>query len=138
MTRLQDWPERLQEVLERHAALPFAWGASDCLLMPMDGVSAMTGIDPAAEIRGRYRTARGAARHLRERGHRTVGDAFAAHFPEIPVAMAGRGDLGVVRLPASDGYAGVIVFGLGAWGKDAARPGNIFVPRSAIVRAFRV
>jgi hypothetical protein len=138
MTRREDWPERLAEVLEHHAALPMAWGASDCLLLPADAVLAMTGEDPAAEARGHYRTERGAARLLRGRGWTSVADAFASRFPEIPVAMAGRGDLGVVTVPYGAGFAGVVFMGSGAFGKNADAPGNLFVPRSAIVRAFKV
>ena len=137
LARRADWPERLQEVLDRHAALPFGWGSSDCLLLPMDGVLAMTGVDPAAAIRGTYRSARGAARQLARRGHAHVGEAFAAHFPEIAPALAHRGDLGLIRVPEGSGYAGVILFGLGAFGKAAAG-GTVFVPRSAILRAFRI
>lgn len=138
MTRREDWPERLQDALDRHAALPTTWGTSDCLMMPMDCVLAMTGRDPAAEVRRAYSTAEGAAKLLLRRGFRSVADAYASVFPEIPVARAGRGDLGVVPVPYGAGFAGVVFMGLGAFGKNADAPGNLFVPRSAIVRAFRV
>jgi hypothetical protein len=138
LPRREDWPEQLAAVLEEHAELPFVWGRSDCLTFPADAVLAMTGIDPAAEIRGRYRSGSGAARILRRRGFASVADAFAATFAEIPVAMAGRGDLGVVPVPYGSGFAGVVFMAAGAFGKRAEGPGHVFVPRSAIVRAFKV
>ncbi len=98
----------------------------------------MTGRDPASEARRAYSTAEGAAKLLRRRGFGSIADAFGSVFPEIPVARAGRGDLGVVPVPYGGGFAGVVFMGLGAFGKNADAPGTLFVPRSAVVRAFRV
>jgi hypothetical protein len=134
MTRREDWPERLIETIERHAALPFGWGISDCFTLPMDCVLAMTDADPWAEVRDTYATERGAAKQLRQRGFETLADAFASKFEEIPPSLAGRGDIGVVDSP--DGLAGVVFVDTGAIGK--AESGVRRVPRSLVLRAFKV
>lgn len=136
MRRREDWPERLTAEVERHDALPAEWGVSDCLNLPMDCVLAMTGEDPAAELRGSYSSEMGGAKMLAAHGWRSVADLFAAYFPEIPVALAGRGDIGVTK--AERGLAGVVFVDTHAVGKHADQPGNIRVARSRIVRAFKV
>lgn len=136
--RREDWPEQLLEVVAWHDAFPFAWGSSDCYLLPMDAVRAMTGTEPWPEVRGAYSTEAGAAKQLRARGFTSVAEAFASAFPEIPVAQAGRGDLGIVKVPEGSGWAGIVFVGPHAVGKHADRPGNIRVPRASVARAFRV
>ena len=58
--RKEDWPERLMALIAERRSRPFAWGEQDCALFACDAVAAMTGADPAAWFRGRYRTRRGA------------------------------------------------------------------------------
>lgn len=133
MIRREDWPERLIEAIGTHAGLPFEWGISDCFLLPMDCVLAMTDTDPWWEERG-YTSAAGAAKRLRRHGFASVADAFAAKFEEIPPTLAGRGDIGVIETP--DGLAGVVFMDTGAIGK--AEAGVRRVARSLVVRAFKV
>ncbi|WP_375458893.1 DUF6950 family protein [uncultured Enterovirga sp.] len=138
MTRREDWPERLLDIVARHDALAFGWGVSDCYLLPMDAVLAMTGAEPWPGVRGGYTSEIGAGKLLRQRGFANVADAFASAFPEVPPALAGRGDLGVVKVPEGSGFAGVVCIGTGFVGKHADRPGNIRIPRAFVLRAFRV
>lgn len=138
MTRREDWPERLFEAVERHAALAVEWGVSDCFVLCMDAVLAMTDAEPWPELRGAYATEMGAAKQLRSRGVGNVADLFASAFAEIPAALAGRGDLGVVAVPYGAGFAGVVFVDTMAVGKHADQPGLIRVPRSVVARAFRV
>jgi hypothetical protein len=63
MLRRPDWPERLNAYVA--APVRFAWGEADCCLWACGGVAAMTGIDPAAWFRGRYRDQPGAEAALR-------------------------------------------------------------------------
>ena len=130
--RLEDWPERLIDQIQRHSTIPFEWGKSDCVTFPMDCVSAMTGEDPSRDHR-HYSTPRGAAKALAKNGFASVGDAFAAHFEEIPPAMAQRGDIGVVEGEAAT--AGVVFMDVPI-GKDVN--GTRRVSRSLVTRAFRV
>lgn len=136
--RLEDWPDRLIVSAAHHAALPTSWGRSDCYLLGIDAVRAMTGREPWPEVRGSYRTEAGAARQLRRRGFQNVAEMWASAFPEIPVSMAGRGDLGVVRVPEGAGWAGVLFLGPDAVGKPAGGIGTVKVPRELVARAFRI
>lgn len=65
MRRFDDWPERLAGFLQAAAGRPFVWGHSDCCLFACDAVRAMTGEDPAAPFRGRYRSKAGAFAAMR-------------------------------------------------------------------------
>lgn len=82
---------------------PFAWGTNDCALFAADAILANTGIDIAAEFRGKYATEEGAFAAIKSiTGGATVADAAAwcaenhgliEH--EFPL-MAKRGDLVIV------------------------------------------
>jgi len=52
VTRLADWPERLAAFLESRRTMPKQWGQNDCALFCADAIQAMTGVDPALELRG--------------------------------------------------------------------------------------
>lgn len=68
MTRLRDWPERLDAFLRERAAVPFAWGSNDCCTFVADAIDAMTGRDVMADLRGRYSNAFGALGLTQELG----------------------------------------------------------------------
>lgn len=135
MQRNEDWPERLIETIGHHGTLPLIYGVSCCLTMPLACVQAMTGELPWADEHGETDEA-GARARLAAHGFTSTADAFAALFPEIPVALAQRGDVGVIERP--DGVSGVIFVGAAAIGKHADRPGNLRIPRSLVTRAFKV
>lgn len=106
MRRGDNWRERLNAFLQEAATTPFVWGRRDCVLFAADAVLVMTGEDPAAEIRGRYETAIGAARITRKiSGGPWIGTGVAARFAEIAPAFAGDGDLAMVReiVPGKNG-----------------------------------
>jgi len=93
-TRLPDWSTRLQAIVALRLSTPFAWGAHDCVLFAADCVRAVTGVDPAAGMRGRYVTERQARRLLRQRGG--LARLAAAHLgPEVSPLLAQRGDIGL-------------------------------------------
>lgn len=97
LTRLPDWDRRLARLVNQHKSTPGVWGVSDCLLTVADAVEAITGTDPAADIRGKYKTEAGAARILRKRGFGDVEMALASLFPPVGRLMVQRGDIGVVE-----------------------------------------
>lgn len=74
---------RLHALLAQRQAQPFAWGVRDCALFAADAVQAVTGEDPAADLRGTYRTCAQAVRMLRRAGglrgmaERRLGPAVA-------------------------------------------------------------
>lgn len=65
--RLPGAEARLQRLLAQALARPFAWGAHDCALLVADAAEALTGVDPAADLRGRYSSEGGAHRLLMRR-----------------------------------------------------------------------
>ena len=96
MVRLADWEQRLHGYLTGLAGRGFTWGRLDCALFAAGAVMAITGEDPAAAFRGRYRTARGSVRALRRFGAGTLEATIAAQFEDRPAAFARRGDLALV------------------------------------------
>lgn len=132
--RIAGWETALVAALQVHAHRPLLYGVSDCFTLPMDCVRAITGDDPWADQRD-YDSLIGAARLLLQQGFRSVGDAFAAKCPEIPPALAGRGDLAVVA--EGDSVAGCVVIGALVAGKSK-QYGLCLVPRARMLRAFKV
>lgn len=132
--RVKGWERELRLVVEKHVALPSAYGISDCYIIADDAVEAVTGKRMFTGARG-YRTAPGAAKKLRKRGFLTVADAFAARFTEIPVLMAQRGDIGTIHQPNGEVTGGVFT-GAGFFTRDGDRA--VFLPCTDVARAFRV
>lgn len=125
--RFKDWTARFDAALAAAAARPFAYGRHDCGLFACSMARAIAGVDPAAGLRGRYRSKRALAALLREHGGslEALAEArfAAAGFPEVAVARAQRGDLllgqfggetclGVVGLDGRTGYTAATVGGV--------------------------
>jgi hypothetical protein len=104
----------LADFLAESARTPFAYGRRDCGLWMADWVKAVRGVDPAAHLRGRYRTELGCARLLRRRGGlvevaRACFESVGLVATEKPLA----GDVGVIRVMTAkgEGMAGAICTG---------------------------
>ena len=108
--RLQDWPIRLEALLQARMAAPFEWGVRDCCLWAADAVQAITGHDPAADIRGTYSTLEQAWDV--QRGLGGMEAAFAQRLG--PAVSAVRAQVGDVGLIGGTRPAGVVYVG-GAW-----------------------
>jgi hypothetical protein len=100
----------LPAFLDRYARLPFSRPDFDCCMMAASWVQCATGVDPAADLRGRYADARGAARLLRVWGgmelmwrvHMAVAGFNTSRHPVA-------GDVGVVRDLTGTYVAGIRV-----------------------------
>lgn len=93
--------------LEARALTPFIWGENDCVTFAAGAVRAMTGEDLLA-FPGRHpswSTASGAARRLAKFGG--LEAAVSSALTEIPVAMAHRGDVGLLEI---DGLQSLCIF----------------------------
>lgn len=114
MTRKTDgWQSRLGEYLSETSQTPFAYGVSDCALFSAGAVLAMTGVDLAAEWRGRYKTMRGGLRVLRASGHANHVALAAATFPATDLPTGG--DLAVIETehgPALGVLQGALIYAL--------------------------
>lgn len=120
MRRYDDWPERLAAFFAGRRRVPFVWGINDCGIFSCDAVLLITGIDLAADVRGKYRDEDGAAIAMGG-GLEEFADRVAAenHIAEIPVRMAGRGDLAL-----HTSLAGITLGIVGMSGMEIVVPGD--------------
>lgn len=100
MDRLIDWEKRFGDLLLDHVARPrpFEWGQFDCALFACDAVLAITGVDLAAELRGKYKSYNSARRVMRRfagYGLETLAEKIAAthRLGAVPIKQAHRGDV---------------------------------------------
>lgn len=92
--RLHDWQLRLEACIAERWARPFEWGVHDCTLFAADCVLAVTGVDHAADFRGKYTTEIG-ARKLLLRAGGLEAIAIGSLGAEIHPALAQAGDVGM-------------------------------------------
>lgn len=132
--RLDDWPERLSEVLEASRSRAFRLGEHDCCLHVADCIAAVTGRDLAADWRGRYATeAEGLALAAVKR-LTALADRF---FAPVPPALAWRGDVALapVGVPVRGRRTPMLLVVDGKWLRG---PGGAVAERRLAVRAWRV
>lgn len=134
MVRRPDWPARLADYIETRRRRVFSWGDNDCAMFAADWVVEAAGWDPAAAVRGRYTTAVGARRVLKNRAGGDLEAFVDGQLPVIEQAYAGRGDLMLFAMP--DGPAlGVCL------GTVCACPGEtglVFLPVTSALKAWGV
>lgn len=139
--RFDDWPSRLEAVVDAARKVKFSYGTSgnDCCRFPADAVAAVTGVDHMAPFRG-YRSKLGALRAIRRYGGGGLGEALERWSREtgveqVPLALARRGDVVVHETP--EGPALGIC--LGARFAAVKEPeGLVFFPMSAATAVWRV
>jgi hypothetical protein len=88
----------IDAAIERWCMEPFAWGSSDCLLALSDIIQEARGYDPAADWRGRYKSALGAARVTRRFGGfagALESAAIGCVWEKIDPRDAAIGDIGI-------------------------------------------
>lgn len=140
--RHPDWENRLQAYLSSVTNEPFEYGKHDCILFGCAAAKAMTGVDHAAEYRGRYSDAEGAAQALRDLGKGTLLRTVDAVFKRKPAPKAQRGDL--VWFKGSVGVCvGASAFFVGEERLFEAtglpiRSGLISIPRADFEKAWAV
>jgi len=101
------WRGRLADYLAAVRGRPFRYGEHDCALFAAGAVAAMTGDDPAAGLRGKYRTMRAGLSAVQKAGFLDHVDMAKALWPSIPAIRAQVGDLAVVETDAG-GALGVV------------------------------
>ncbi|RWR25420.1 hypothetical protein D2T29_22065 [Sinirhodobacter populi] len=137
MRRLDDWKSRLSAYVLACGTRTLEFGVFDCSLFGADGVEAVTGVDIAADFRGRYTTFKGGLRVVRKAGfadHLAVFDHFLG--PRIRWMAATAGDLAAVT--GEDGSPAVgIVQGANIY-VLAPAGGLTLAPLDAALMAWRV
>lgn len=98
--RHPQWQTRLAALIEQRMAAPLVWGRHDCCLFAADCVLAVTGHDPAGDLRGRYSSEEQAREQLARLGG-LVELAIARAGPVVAVRHAQIGDIGIVRRGAA-------------------------------------
>jgi hypothetical protein len=111
--RLPDWKSRLLTYLQHAAARPFAFGTHDCALFVAGAVEAMTGVDPAAEYRGRYKTLNGGLRAIQRVGFEDHVSMACYLYEQIHPSLAAPGDIAVID--TAEGVALGVVQGEGIY-----------------------
>jgi hypothetical protein len=112
LTRTIYWDTReYHDFLLAQAKAPFEWGVNDCCMFPANGIQAFTGIDIAADFRGKYTNQASAIAAIKSvAGGASVADAAAwcaaKHgLVEYPKPLyAQRGDLVVMANPAQGAF----------------------------------
>ena len=103
IARHRDWQSRLADFVASRESSPFVWGSNDCALFVCDAIAAMSGHDPAIDVRG-YASEKGAARVVKKLGGmREIG---ATRFgAEIHPMLAQVGDVGLVEVDGRESFA---------------------------------
>ena len=130
MTRHVDWRTRLTDYLASVARKPFEEGRRDCALFTGGGIEAMTGIDPFAEVRGRYTTTRGGLRIMRRMGFADHVAFLASLYPATDTPRAG--DIAV--FDTDDGPAVGLFQGQGIYAVTPHGVGIVSAPASKFLR----
>lgn len=94
--RLHDWESRFAAYIARVAREGFQPGQHDCALFAAGAVEAVTGTDPAADWRGRYKTLPEGLRLIRAAGWADHVAAARAMFPAILPTHVLPADLAVI------------------------------------------
>ena len=103
MSRPQGWESQLYDYIARCKNKQFEWGQFDCCTFACDWAIILGKPDPMEKIRGKYKTAKGAARAIA----RIIGkvsieevseicDDKGNRFHRIPKQECGRGDVVLV------------------------------------------
>ena len=96
MKRLHDWPTQVAQFLLSKRNEPFQWGENDCCLFAADAIIAMGGEDVAEDVRGRYKTAIGARRIMKNLGANSVVELLVQRLGQ-PDGMLVRGAIVAVE-----------------------------------------
>lgn len=132
MKRKPDWPQIVAREIEAAFRQPFSYGRHDCCLFAANVALAMTGVDLAKGLRGRYRSAAGAEKVLGGPLYRFISALMKRHgCRRVSGPLVQCGDIVYGRMPGEDGdipALGVCIGRLAAFVSD----GLTFVPMSAI------
>jgi hypothetical protein len=154
--RIKGWEQVLDKTLREAEGLSFGYGVNDCCIWATSVAQALTKVDWGKDLRGKYDSAFGAAKLMKEVGGEGIEstiDATVKKFgiEEVHPLRASRGDLVMVRAQGKSDEAHIVEFlkdgSITALavvemdGRNAATfspDGLIHVPHAYWVRGFRV
>lgn len=146
ITRLPDWPRRLELFFAANLNRRFVYGQWDCCLMALAAIEAMTGKDLAVPYRGTYHNRDGAYNLIKretgkERSLESVVDMWRklmldAGIEEKPPSFAQRGSPVAIRLERGASIIGIC--GLDGRPVVLTRRRMLIVPRQLVISSWRV
>lgn len=113
MKKQHNWQTKLATYITQNQERPFEWGDFDCCLFAADCVQAMTGEDPAADFRGRYKTKLGAAKALKRIGAGDLESTLDKILGEPIKEHAQKGDICLVE--TEEGPAAGVIYSRVIW-----------------------
>lgn len=132
--RLHDWPERLSKTIAAARGTPFAYGRHDCCIFAADCVEALTGIDLAADWRGKYDDEIGG---MKLAGVRSLEQLASRYFAAVHPAYAHRGDLALAPVgETAETRQAMMLFVVD--GSFLRGPADAVIGRHLAVKAWRV
>jgi cell wall-associated NlpC family hydrolase len=142
LTRKSDWHIHLDKFLLAHGKTPFRYGEMDCSLFVFDAVHAMTGTDLAAPYRGRYHSRKQALalakQHTGKASLRALLTAVLDPLPAVPVLLAQRGDIVLVRRGKHDVSIAIVSLDGRTILAASNTEGFVRLPLALGIRAWRV
>jgi hypothetical protein len=142
MTRAHDWEIRLSEFLVENQDKPFVWNENDCCTFACNAALAMTGVDLAADFRGRYDSDLSAARVIiaftsgGDLEDLAVKVAQQFGLEEVAPLFARRGDIVLVPEETPNGRKALAIVGMDGW--SLVGPGPRRYELKDALRAWRV
>lgn len=138
--RLPNYQANLHSLIAQWEARPFAWGVSDCAIFGADVVKAVTGNDPAASYRGKYKTLGGGLRAVRKAGFKDQIDYLNKTFSQVPLSMAVMGDLAVIEtdLIGPNGMGNSVALIAGPFVIGVGPNGLVRLPIDVAKKVYRV
>lgn len=133
--RRADWQESVIAYLNDCRNRVFEPGHYDCALFCAGAIEAMTGVDPAAGLRGIYDTEEAGFAIIRAAGYDDHIAMVARLFEEIAVSMARPGDIAVIPAEGNLPALGLVQ---GEWVYVPRVRGFGTVPLISATRAFAV
>lgn len=130
--RIHHWGSSLAALVAARMHTPFRWGDMDCALWAADCVLAVTGEDPAADLRGTYSTAREAIDVLQRFGG-LEAIAAARIGEQINPKLAQVGDIAMCRVEGRD----CLAVAMGSHLLGPGESGLVAVPMSEARKVWR-
>lgn len=132
--RIEGWPDRLDRALAHHRAQTFELGSSDCAMVFLDAVRALTGQRPFDHL-GPWASERAGLRALAASGVESVREYLDQHLPRVHPSAARRGDVGY-SAATHPLCCPAVITGAEAMSRDEA--GWIVFPRSLLTHCYRI
>lgn len=112
MKRLPDWHSRYVAFIDEMMRTPFEWGTNDCgASWAGQAIEAITGENPWKASIGKYKTAKGALRHMKAQGANNLAEVVEQKLVKYHPAFGVIGDIAAISDDSPFGYSLGIVNG---------------------------